>query len=252
MDTFSSTPWTDWATQTSWLPSVSIAVYTIAVLRAPSPKPGESSPSLKNALFTWNIMMALFSAWCTAIAVPHYLFGDHGLFSDGITASVCSNSEWFSGGKVGKVAVAFTLSKFVEFGDTLFLALRGRELTNLHTFHHAMTLALTWTLFERRASTGLVCVAMNSFIHTVMYFYYAAVLHPKARKLLIPHSQWITVVQISQMVIGVLVNVLATIELLGERPCHVPPFCVFAAGALYLIYAAMFVQFAVGRKLKSA
>lgn len=252
MNNFHADPWVAWATKASWLPSLSVFVYTLAVFHAPAAKPGDASPSLKHALLAWNIVMAMFSAWCTSVAVPHYLFGEHGVFSDGITASVCSDAEWFSGGKVGMVAVAFTLSKFAEFGDTAFLALRGRELTNLHTFHHAMTLALTWTLFERRASTGLVCVAMNSFIHTVMYFYYAAVLYPKARSVLLPHSHWITTIQISQMVVGVLVNVLATIELLAGRPCHVSPFCVFCAGALYLIYAAMFVQFALTRKAKRA
>ena len=51
-----------------------------------------------------------------------------------------------------------------------------------------MTLALTWVLFERRASTGLVFIAMNAFIHTVMYAYYAAVLFPKGRALLVPHT----------------------------------------------------------------
>ena len=252
MSTFSADPWIAWATKNAWLPASGVALYILGVFLAPMLKLSKSSQSLKHALFAWNIMMALFSAWCTVISVPHYLFGEHGVFTEGLTASVCSYSAWFSTGKVGMVTVAFTLSKFVEFGDTVFLALRGCELTNLHTFHHAMTLALTWTLFERRASTGLVCIAMNSFIHTVMYFYYAAVLFPRARSILLPYSYWITVVQISQMVVGVIVNVLATIELLAGRACHVSPFCVFSAGALYLIYAAMFVQFAVERKLKRA
>ena len=53
--------------------------------------------------------------------------------------------------------------------------------TDLISTSHLSTLALTWTLFKDRASTGLVFIAMNAFIHTVMYAYYAAVLFPELR-----------------------------------------------------------------------
>ena len=88
---------------------------------------------------------------------------------------------------------------------------------------------------------------MNAFIHTLMYSYYAAMLFPKSRSFLMPHSHWITVMQITQMVIGVLVNLLAANEIISGRLCSVPPMCVAAAGVLYSIYMCLFVQFAVLR-----
>jgi elongation of very long chain fatty acids protein 6 len=247
METFHTEEWVSWASRSPWVPSLTIVAYTLGVVLAPDPRRVPDVPSLRRMLVVWNVGMALFSAWCTAIAVPHYLFGTHGAWSKGVVESVCADAGWFSKGVPGAVATAFTLSKFIELGDTLFLVLRKKTLTHLHTFHHAMTLALAWALFERRASTGLVFIAMNAFIHTVMYAYYAAVLFPKFRTFLVPNSHYITVMQITQMAIGVLVNLLTATEIISGRLCHVPPTCVAAAGLLYTIYMIMFVQFAVER-----
>jgi len=247
MATFSSTPWIAWAKGVPWVPFGVVALYGLAVISISEVK-REIGPALvRRFLVVWNVAMALFSAWCTAITVPHFLFGLHGFMRRGLVSAVCSDAQWFSDGQPGLVALSFTLSKFVELGDTAFLVLRKKPLTHLHTFHHAMTLALTWSLFESRASTGLVFIAMNAFIHTVMYAYYAAVLFPKARVRLSPHSHWITTVQITQMVVGIFVNLLAARELISGRTCHTPHVCIAAAGALYTIYAVMFVQFAVRR-----
>ena len=98
--------------------------------------------------------------------------------------------------------------------------------TMLHTFHHAATLVLTWKLFEHRASTGLVFIAMNAFIHTIMYSYYAAMLFPEARPVLRRYSQWITVAQITQMIVGVAVNLVVAKEKIAGRECAVSPACV--------------------------
>jgi elongation of very long chain fatty acids protein 6 len=247
MTTFNGTPWIAWASGAPWVPSSTVALYGLAVMRAPNGRRGIDSTFVRQFFVAWNVGMALFSGWCTAVTVPHFLFGPRGFATRGLVSAVCSDAEWFSHGPPGVVALIFTLSKFVELGDTAFLVLRKKSLTHLHTFHHAMTLALTWSLYERRASTGLVFIAMNAFIHTVMYAYYAAVLYPKARVFLLPHSHWITTFQITQMVVGIFVNLLAARELIAGRSCNTPPVCIAAAGALYTIYAILFVQFAIER-----
>jgi elongation of very long chain fatty acids protein 6 len=252
MSVFTNEPFIRWAHNAPWAPSLTIVVYALAVMCAPEPSAMPNVPELRRVLIVWNIGMAIFSAWCAAVAVPHFLYGPQGVWSKGLVASVCSDAAWFGAGSPGLVTLTFTLSKFIELGDTVFLALRKRTLTHLHTFHHAMTLALTWSLFERRASTGFVFIAMNAFIHAIMYTYYAAVLFPSLRSVLVPNSHWITVMQITQMIIGVLVNLIAATEIISGRLCRVPPTCVAAAGVLYTIYMVLFVQFAVDRKRKSA
>jgi hypothetical protein len=49
------------------------------------------------------------------------------------------------------------------------------------------------------------------------------------------------------MVVGIFVNLLAARELIAGRSCNTPPVCIAAAGALYTIYAILFVQFAIER-----
>lgn len=223
-------------------------LYALGVARAPAAAAmARDAPALRRMLIAWNVGMAVFSAWCTAIALPHFLWGARGALSHGLVAAVCSDAKWYSRGAVGAVSTAFTFSKFVELVDTLFLVLRRRVLTGLHTFHHAATLLLTWRLFVKRASTGLVFIAMNALVHTVMYAYFAAMLFPVARLVLRPRSQWITAMQIAQMAIGVVVNLAVANEITSGRICHVSPLCVAAAGALYTVYMILFVQFALSR-----
>lgn len=247
---FDSDPWTVAAERMPVVPIAAVIFYTAYFLHVQGGGTMPTVPSLRNVLLVWNVAMAVFSAWCAIIAVPHYLWGASGLLTAGFIPSICSNVRWYARGDIGLVAVAFTASKFVELGDTVFLALRKRPLTGLHTFHHAATLVLTWKLFSTRASTGLVFVAMNSFVHTIMYSYYAAMLFPGARGLLKHTSHWITSIQILQMVVGVFVNLLAARAILSHYPCQVSPTSVALAGLLYSIYFVLFVQFALER-LKS-
>ena len=157
-------PWTDWASASPWLPAFVVAVYAVAVVRTPDPSPSSSrtsgeSPTLRWALFFWNFAMAVFSLWCTVVSVPHYFFGPNGLITK---ASPRPSAQTLIGSpreSQGSSAQSFVMSKFFELGDTAFLALRKRKLTNLHTFHHSATLVLTWVLFEQRSSTGLVFIA---------------------------------------------------------------------------------------------
>lgn len=242
---FDSDPWIDWASGKPWMPAGAALIYAATVLHVPAGVVSVDARSVRRILVVWNVAMAAFSAWCAMVAIPHYLWGPNGAFAKGVVSSVCSDVKWYSTGRPGAMAVAFTMSKFVELGDTVFLVLRKKPLTYLHTFHHASTLMLTWKLFAYRASTGLVFIAMNAFIHAIMYSYYAGMLFPKIRIFIAPYSQWITSMQITQMAVGIVVNLVTAREIISGRICSVPPICVAAAGVLYSVYMIMFVQFAL-------
>ena len=244
---FDSTAWITLARGQPLIPIAAVCVYALGVAHVRRGGKVPTMPELRRALVVWNVCMTLFSAWCTAIAVPLYLWGSNGLLTRGLVPSVCSNSAWFSRGNPGVVAVTFTASKFVELGDTLFLALRKRNLTHLHTFHHAATLLLTWKLFVTRSSTGIAFIAMNAFVHTVMYAYFAAALFPGIGKKLRPYSYLITAVQISQMLAGVFINLIAARVQIAGHSCDATPTSVAFAGVLYSIYLVLFVQFALER-----
>ncbi|XP_055884760.1 elongation of very long chain fatty acids protein 2-like [Biomphalaria glabrata] len=67
-------------------------------------------------------------------------------------------------------------SKFIEFMDTMFFILRKhfRQLTFLHVYHHALTVIILW-LGLRFLPRGPVILfpLLNTFVHTLMYTYYA-------------------------------------------------------------------------------
>jgi len=244
---FDSTPWTAAAYGQPLIPVAAVCVYWLGIAHVERGGRVPSVPYLRRILVMWNIGMALFSAWCTAVAVPLFLWGRNGLLNRGLVPSVCSNSGWFSRGAPGAVTVSFTASKFIELGDTLFLALRKRKLTHLHTFHHAATLLLTWKLFVTRSSTGIAFISMNALVHTVMYAYFAVMLFPGIGKVLRPYSYMITAIQIAQMLAGIFINLIAARVLIVGRSCEATPASVALAGVLYSIYLVLFVQFATER-----
>jgi len=82
----------------------------------------------------------------------------------------------------------FLWSKYVEWGDTLFLHLSNRPISMLQYTHHMSTAILTYVAFDRTIISphALVFVGSNTLVHIPMYWYFAfpsGVLH-KYRKLI--------------------------------------------------------------------
>ncbi|XP_017081159.1 elongation of very long chain fatty acids protein 4 [Drosophila eugracilis] len=82
----------------------------------------------------------------------------------------------------------FYISKIMEFADTAFFILRHKwtQLSFLHVYHHSTMFAFCW-IFIKWLPTGSVYVPtmINSFVHVIMYGYYAlSVLGPRTQKFL--------------------------------------------------------------------
>lgn len=136
--------------------------------------------------------------------VPPHLFSCQGfstsanrLFLIGLPGNICLYTKWSA------IAVAyFNATKFFEWGDTVFLILRKKKVLFLHWFHHLLTMLYCWhaTLFSYRAdATGFWFAGMNLGVHAVMYLYYALA----AVDVKMPYSFVITILQTTQMVVGV-------------------------------------------------
>jgi hypothetical protein len=69
----------------------------------------------------------------------------------------------------------FLWSKYVEWGDTMFLHLSGKPISMLQYTHHMSTAALTYIAFDRTIISpfGLVFVGSNTLVHIPMYWYFA-------------------------------------------------------------------------------
>lgn len=66
----------------------------------------------------------------------------------------------------------FHYSKYWEIVDTIIILAKGRPLTFLHVFHHALVLLQSRSWLEGELAFTWVGVAFNSFVHIVMYYFY--------------------------------------------------------------------------------
>lgn len=101
----------------------------------------------------------------------------------------------------------FSLSKIIELGDTLFVVLRKAPLMFLHWYHHVTVLVYCWYSIKEVTEMGIWFGGMNYLIHTIMYSYYA--LKASGRRLPSIISQLITLLQITQMCLGVTLNIIS-------------------------------------------
>jgi len=97
----------------------------------------------------------------------------------------------------------FMLSKFPELIDTLFLVVRGRAIPFLHWYHHISVL-LYVVIAMYSQYPGVFFSLINSFVHSVMYYYYGR----RAMGTTLKIAKYITIIQLSQMVVGILLTVI--------------------------------------------
>lgn len=92
----------------------------------------------------------------------------------------------------------FYMSKYYELMDTAILILKGKQSSLLQTFHHSGSILSMWLQSAGQLCFGWIFTLFNSFIHTIMYTYYAMTClgyRPSWK-------QWLTRMQIAQFLIG--------------------------------------------------
>ena len=156
-------------------PFISTLLYTISIiLLSPSKgkksqKRGSSLLTFKNILiFLHNIILMVFSILCFINTAPIV----YNLWREGWSDALCKNKFldiekwWFW-------TYLFYLSKYYEFVDTYILVWKGREPSFLQKFHHIGAVLGMWIIITTKSHTGYIFVVPNSFIHSIMYCYYA-------------------------------------------------------------------------------
>ena len=140
----------------------------------------------------------------------------------------------------GLVLMLFLFSKFVELMDTVFLVLRKKNVCFLHWFHHLTVLIYCWYSIQYPHGTGYWFAQVNMFVHAVMYAYFAFA--SELRTVPWFNPVWVTVLQIAQMVWGLLV---ATLHLLHPECVYDEPTMLHAAYAIpmYASYLYLFCVF---------
>lgn len=193
--------------------------------------------SLSKLLLLWNAGLAIFSISAFIRTVPEFIFS----MNQGTYYLVCS-SDFLTENKVSSLwTFLFVLSKLPEFGDTVFIVLRKQPLIFLHWYHHILTLIYSWYAFRDFTSSARAFVVMNTFIHSLMYSYYAF----KAMKIRIPRgiSVVITFLQICQMAAGCYINYKVFEFVSKGLPCGTSQTNAVISSIMYCSYFYLFARF---------
>lgn len=222
--------WQEWCVQRGRWPIGAVLLYLVLIVWGKEAMRERKAFHMKHLLCAWNTGLALFSAVaCLRLWIP-IIFQ---LKTFGFTDSICVNRP---DNVVSLWIFLFTMSKFVELGDTMFLVLRKRRVMLLHWFHHVTVLLYTWFAFTHNAPTGKYFVAVNLLVHSVMYSYYAlqcvGVRAPRGV------SMSITLLQLSQMLLGIALLVASM-----RASCGTDPVIMWSGVAMYSSYFGLFLHF---------
>eukprot|EP00659_Diplonema_papillatum_P016479 gene16479-25266_t len=194
----------------------------------------------KWVLAAWNGLLACFSFLGFVNTVPFLI---NKLMEKGFKYTVCTSpSEWYLDGSVGMYVFLFIMSKLPELMDTVFLVTRQRPVIFLHWFHHFTVLLYCWHAYHNTIASGLWFAAMNYSVHSVMYCYYMFTSLGVMRKMTKAVAPFITLIQIMQMVVGMVVTAASAVwnRHGGTEECDVNPANYKMGIAMYSCYFILF------------
>lgn len=167
-------------------PMVAIVLsYLAFVVIAPRIMENRPPMDLKKFIIVYNFMLVALSGYmCLEFFLTAFLMG---------YSYFCQPIDWeYSRDPLNmrmvRVSYLFFFSKIIELADTVFFILRKKnnQVTFLHVYHHA-TMIINWWMAAKYVPVGqsFFVGMINSWIHTLMYIYYAlAAIGPKMQKYL--------------------------------------------------------------------
>ncbi|KAF7846124.1 hypothetical protein BT93_L5217 [Corymbia citriodora subsp. variegata] len=171
---------------------VTIAVYYIIIFGSREIMRNRPAFKLKQAFIIHNFYLTVISGALLA-AFAYQLIPT--LWKNGLFANVCGKSGWTQ--PLLYLYYLNYLTKYLELLDTVFLVLKKKPLTFLHTYHHGATALLCYTQLMGETSVSWVPITLNLTVHVVMYWYF----FQAARGISIWWKKYITILQISQFVL---------------------------------------------------
>ncbi|KAJ3320781.1 hypothetical protein HDU76_000225 [Blyttiomyces sp. JEL0837] len=160
-------------------------------------KPIKSNDSswFKTLVFLHNVALCVFSAACFIGMAPKWT---KNMMTRDFQEAYCDRDGRVWNSSLNYWSWLFYLSKYYEIVDTIIILVKGRPSSLLQSYHHAGAIITMYLSVASEATAVWIFVVFNSFIHTVMYLYYALTtlgIRP-------PGKQYLTTMQISQFLIG--------------------------------------------------
>lgn len=266
-----------WMAKNPWVPITAVILYVIGVFGGQQLMKNRAPYDFRKAMAWWNIFLSVFSFIGVLRVVPeiiykYFLFGPHEI--------MCGHPELIYGsGASGLWVQFFILSKLGELIDTAFLVLHKKPVIFLHWYHHVTVLLFCWFTYVNK-NPGVLFCGMNYSVHAIMYFYYYlqaadrnsflfTTLLPmfgyekdlkgsckdsfKKKVLSAKNTSRITMMQTSQMVVGVLIviyyfrNPSCSRENGGPVDWTLMAYC----GVMYSSYLYLFAEVYVNKFIKN-
>eukprot|EP00461_Guttulinopsis_vulgaris_P001755 UN01755 len=215
----------------SWVSAILFCFLVIVVFPMIKPK---SKETIKTIAFWHYCGLFIYSAVCSAAAF-YVMFSRGEVDFNNLTPFYCDKvPDWFR-----IISVSFIFSKYWEWVDTALLVWNGKSVYQigfLHFYHH-MTTVWVFSLTSNFPGTDKLGIALNGFVHTLMYYHYAFRLPKMFRPL-------ITFAQIVQLAIGTLswgYNYEACSEYAGMRENS--PLSYWSLWAMVPVFLVFFIRF---------
>jgi elongation of very long chain fatty acids protein 6 len=240
--------WVTFATKNWQFPFIAGIVYLTAIFGIQHWMRNRPAYKLKWPLFLWNAGLGIFSIMGFIRTAPEFFHVMTGIgLYKGICYRLCGNwpfSYW---------SFLFVFSKYAELGDTIFIVLRKRPLVFIQWYHHLVTMAMCWLTAPYIEPISRWYIVMNFAVHSMMYPYFAlTVLGVKVPRRI---SVTITTCQLSQMLIGLIVNLSSALLIRFGVPCYRHPFSVkmsfLVYGSFTFLFAKLFYDVVTDNKSKA-
>ena len=190
---------------------------------------------LQRALVLWNAGLCWYSFFTLYRFAPQFWEE----YRTGKWVNMICDISYTEGGGTAVWSFLFPVSKIFEFGDTLFVVLKKKQLIFLHWYHHITVLWFCWYCLAYPIGPGRLFACINLFVHTIMYGYYAVSASHLYR---IPRwvNMLVTTLQIAQMFAGAGINIFAYQRMLSGQYCAMSVRHLTYSLLMYFSYIVLF------------
>jgi len=170
-------------------PAVATVLYLCTIFGLKRYMKDRPVPALKNYMLTYNMYQTILNAWCVLSFIKEAYKADFSVWGNRYQPQKDFQISFL-------VWVHYN-NKYMELLDTVFMALRKKnnQISFLHVYHHVL---LIWSWFAvckiEPGGDSYFGATVNSFIHVLMYSYYACAL----LKIQIPWKRQLTNCQMVQ------------------------------------------------------